>query len=482
MKQHPHLIIIMADQLRYDFIQTEFMPRVCTLMAESAQFPRMYCASPLCVPARGAFFTGRYPNETGCLINGWEPIDQHHGKVAGNTPNLYKVFENAGYDSWHTGKQHLHTEDHFDTAADSCTHWNSLENLYQGHLQHLGKQAPGGTRFTGICPEMHARKTTAARRYSIPHTGNYDGGLDGFFDGHILKESLDAIENRDPGKPFLLNAMFLAPHPPLDIPSPWYEKYKEIPLPDTVGRWSPLQSPLNLYHMAGAIGARYQRHEWQEPWRVYAGLVNLLDHCVGQILDKLKENGMYEDSIILFTADHGEMLGSHCLWQKMVLYEESARTPLSIRLPKGSNMGIASEDPVSHVDAFPTLCDLAGIPIPDTVSGHSLRPEIEGNRPAQHRPVFIQSDGNGSLEKWSRGLIINDKKLIIDGFKDEIFFEFYNLKEDPCETNNIAFSATNELLDYLAILLAHMKKTGDLVCIAPADFKSFCANYAYLAK
>lgn len=79
--------------------------------------------------------------------------------------------------------------------------------------------------------------------------------------------------------------------------------------------------------MAGAIGARYQREEWREPWRVYAGLVNLLNHCVGAILDKLKEQDLYDNSIILFTADHGEMLGSHCLWQKMVLYEESARPP-----------------------------------------------------------------------------------------------------------------------------------------------------------
>jgi len=482
MSQSPHVIVIMADQLRHDFIRPEYTPRISALMAESAQFPRMYCCSPLCVPARGAFFTGQYPNETGCLVNGWEPIDRHHGLVPANTPNLYETFEKAGYDSWHTGKQHLHTVDKFDEKPESTTHWNSLENGYADHLKATGQRAPGGLSFTGLCPELHSRKTTAARRYSIPQTGNYEGGFENFFDGYILKESLHAIENRDPAKPFLLNAMFIAPHPPLDIPSPWFEKYEDVPLADNVGVWDKLQSPLNLYQMAGAIGARYQRDEWKEPWRVYAGLVNLLDDCVGQIIDKLKEEGLYEDSIILFTSDHGEMLGSHCLWQKMVLYEESARTPLSIRLPEGQQAGIANSSPTSHIDVFPTLCDFAGIQIPDTVSGQSLRPGIEGSSSNESRPVFIQSDGNGSLEKWSRGVVIGNTKLIVDGFKDEVFFELYDLANDANEASNLAFEAHAEVLGLLETLRAHMDKTGDLVSIELSDYETFRENYAYQAQ
>ena len=363
--------------------------------------------------------------------------------------------------------------DQFDEQPESTTHWNSLENGYAEHLQATGARMPGGPTFTGLCPELHARKTTAARRYSIPQTGNYESGLENFFDGYILKESLNAIDHRDPSKPFLLNAMFIAPHPPFDIPSPWYEKHKDVPMPENVGRWDKLQSPLNLYHMAGALGARYQRDEWQEPWRVYAGLVSLLDHCVGQIIDKLKEQGMYEDSVILFTADHGEMLGSHCLWQKMVLYEESALTPLSIRLPGGKHAGVANAAPSSHLDVFPTLCDLAGIEIPDTVSGCSLRPEIEGGAPAGNRPVFVQSDGNGSLEKWSRGVIIGEEKLIVDGFKDEVFFELYDLAADPFEADNRAFEDPDIVLRLLAKLSQHMRATGDAVHLAEEDYTLF---------
>ncbi len=481
MNARPHVIVIMADQLRHDFIRPEYTPRISALMAESAQFPKMYTTSPLCVPARGAFFTGQYPNETGCLVNGWEPMDKRHGLVPAGTPNLYETFEKAGYDSWHTGKQHLHTEDEFDKHPDSATHWNSLENGYQAHLKTNGAQMPGGPKFTGISPELHSRKTTAARRYSIPKTGNYKGGFENFFDGYILKESLDAIDNRDSGKPFLLNAMFIAPHPPFDIPSPWYEKFKDVPMARNVGNWDKLQSPLNLYHMSGAIGARYQRDEWQDPWNVYAGLVNLLDHCVGQIIDKLKDEGMYDDAIILFTSDHGEMLGSHCLWQKMVLYEESALTPLSIRLPGGKHARIANSNPTSHIDVFPTLCDLTGVQFPDTVSGRSLRVDIEDTAPKSNRPVFIQSDGNGSLEKWSRGVVSGNSKLIVDGFKDEIFFELYDLSTDPYESENLALEESNRVLELLKPLNAHMRSTGDQIRIEETHLHSFRKAYGYQA-
>ena len=478
----PHVIVIMADQLRHDFITPEFAPHISALMAESARFPRMYCASPLCVPARGAFFTGRYPNETGCLVNGWEPADRAHGQVAAHTPNLYQTFEAAGYDSWHTGKQHLHTAVSFDQQPTSRTHWRSEEAGYQDYLNKLGKRAPGGPTFTGICPELHSRKTTAARRYSVPKTGNYAGGLEGTCDGFILRESLNAIDQRDSEKPLLLNAMFTGPHPPLDVPSPWFERFQDVPMPDNVGVWSKLQSPLNLYHMAGAIGARYQRDEWAEPWRVYAGLVNLIDHCVGTLIDHLKTAGIYDDSIIVFTSDHGEMLGAHCLWQKMVLYEESALTPSSVRLPGGRHAGVACPHPTSHVDVFPTLCDLAGIETPDTVSGRSLKPEIEGVASAELRPVFIQSDGNGSLEKWSRGVVMGDHKLIVDGFKDEVFFELYDLRIDPAEAHNTAFDDAAAVLQHLAVLQPHMRHTGDAVQIDEAHYHAFQRDYAYQAR
>ena len=176
------------------------------------------------------------------------------------------------------------------------------------------------------------------------------------------------------------------------------------------------------------------------------------------------------------------MLGSHCLWQKMVLYEESALTPLSVRLPGGRRAGVACPDPTSHLDVFPTLCDLTGIKTPDTVSGRSLRPQIEGTASEESRPIFIQSDGNGSLEKWSRGIVSGDHKLIVDGFKDEMFFELYNLGTDPAEAHNTALDDDAAVLQHLAVLQQHMQHTGDAVQIDAAHYHAFRRDYAYQAR
>ncbi|MDP6038369.1 MAG: sulfatase-like hydrolase/transferase, partial [Candidatus Latescibacteria bacterium] len=451
---HPNLIILMADQLRFDLIGSEHTPNINQLISESTVFNRAYCASPLCVPARGAFFTGTYPNTNGSLINPWEPNDAKHGNVKAGTPNLYTLLEND-WDSWHTGKQHLYTEEKIDQSPNSKTHWLS-QNGYGKLLQDAGVQRPGGSAFRGMMPEMAEGRITRLKKYSIPTTGCYEPGLDYFFDGYIKNQSLKSIRNRDKNKPFSLNTMFVAPHPPLDIPEPFYSQVKHIDLPENVGLWSAGQSPLQLYNLTGALGGRYTRDDWQEIWRVYAGLVALLDHCIGEIIAELKAHDLYDNSLILFTADHGEMLGSHCLWQKMCMYEESTRAPLVFKLPKGQK-GVAQNDTlVSHIDVLPTLCDLLGIDTPSNVEGLSLKNAMERGANLDREHIFIQFDGNGALGNFQRCLIRGHYKLIVDLFQNETYFELYDIINDPQEKINLAFkeqNITRECLDILTTIM-----------------------------
>lgn len=473
---HPHLIIIMADQLRPDFVGQPFTPHINQLMAESTCFSRAYCASPLCVPARGAFFTGTYPNENGSLINPWAEQDRQHGLVRAGLPNLYTLLEGE-WDSWHTGKQHLYTEDAFDKQPDSQTHWLSLGTHYPEYLRQVNKPRPGGSAFRGFLPELVGGKTTHRRGYSIPTIGRYEGGFDAFFDGFILNTSLQAIHERDRNKPFLLNAMFLAPHPPLEIPEPYFSRVKEMDLPENVGRWSQDQSPLQLYNLTGYFGGRYSREDWAKIWPVYAGLVALLDDCVGQLVAALKDEGMYDDAIILFMADHGEMLGSHMLWQKMCMYEESVRTPLAIKLPRGSEQVAAYDGLVSHIDVLPTLCELLDIDIPETVSGQSFAESIRTGVPFSRDELLIQFDGNGALGNFQRCVIKENFKLIVDVFKDETFFELYDIVNDPQELTNLAFEAKQKVAELYADLLRHMQLTDDHLTFGTDAYPQFIAEY-----
>jgi len=475
MPDQPHLIVIVADQLRRDLLG-EHTPHLNALMADSTTFSRAYCASPLCVPARGAFFTGLYPNQSGSLINPWEKRDAHHGDVRAGTPNLYSLLDHT-WDSWHTGKQHLYTEEKFDRSPESRTRWNSLEAGYGKRLEAAGVRRPGGPAFRGMMPEMAHGTTSRLKQYSIPTTGCYDEGLEHFFDGYILQKSLEAIEQRDRSRPFMLNAMFLAPHPPLEIPEPFYSQIRGMELPENVGLWSADQSPLQLYNLTGYLGGRYARSDWQRVWDVYAGLVALLDHCVGQVVTRLRDEGMYDDAVIVWTSDHGEMLGSHCLWQKMCMYEEASHVPLSIKLPAGSDHVASSDALVSHIDVLPTLCDLLDVPTPGGLPGHSLRATIERGAAVERDRVFLQFDGNGARGNFQRAVVCGSDKLVVDFFKDETYFELYDVVGDPQELRNLAFDRQGRVRELVSSLIEWMEETGDLLSLESAAYDRFLDQY-----
>ncbi len=480
--KRPNVIFIMADQLRWDALGAH-TPTINQLISESVLFNDAYCASPLCVPARGAFFTGCYPNRTGCLINPWEPLDRTHGYVHAGTPNLYSWFEKT-WDSHHVGKQHFRTADNIDTSPETRTHWDTLTGGYQTHLRNKGVRAPGGGRFKGIIPEMAAGRFTRARTYSIPAVGEYEPGFEHFYDGYIAGTALSALRRRDPDKPLLLNAMFLAPHPPYDIPEPWFSMIKDVDLPKSVGTWYPDQSPLQLYNLTGAIGVRYSREDWMAVWRVYLGLVALLDHSIKLIIDELKRQDIYDDSLIVFCSDHGEMLGSHMLYQKMCMYQPSVHTPIGFKLPASSAYQPGTVNGlVSAVDVFPTICELTGMNIPSGIDGRSLVPMMSGDS-AGRDAVFIQFDGNGARGNFQRAIIRGNHKLIVDMFKDEVFLELYDLVSDPEETANLAFDPEHRarLTTMLNMLSTHMTETGDLLSVSDDTVDRFIQDYSQFRR
>ncbi|ODS87365.1 MAG: hypothetical protein ABS46_00225 [Cytophagaceae bacterium SCN 52-12] len=474
-----HVIIIMADQLRADVLGTQ-TPHINALRQEAVEFTRAYCAAPLCAPSRASFFTGLYPNRTGSMINPWAKEDEVYGTVRAGIPSLYTIMEKS-WDSRHVGKQHFFSADKIDRRGGQGTKWITQED-YSRWMSSEKKNKPGGKRFKADAPELVSGNFTRLRSYSTPKTELYKEGIGYFLDRYITNESIRAIKERDKSRPLLLNTMYLAPHPPFHIPDPYFSMYKpgDFHLPENVGRWYPGQSPLQMYSLTGFIGSRYTRGQWDDIWAKYLGLVKLLDDEVGSVIRTLKEEGLYDDALIIFTSDHGEMLGSHSLWQKMCMYEESARVPLIMKLPKGHPAGRKKIDtPVSLVDVLPTVLDLNGLVSPGQTDGRSLLPLLAGND-KKRDAVFIQYDGNGSLGNAQRGLVDGYLKLIVDTFRKEVFLELYDLKEDPEETRNLALNAANEpLLNRLMTKLkTRMGQTGDRVRLKENVVKNFLENYA----
>lgn len=459
----------MADQLRFDAFGPH-TPHMNELAGESVRFNRAYCASALCVPARGAFFTGLYPCANGCLVNQHCP----EAFVRTECDNLYELFEDEWH-SVHSGKQHLrilpYSPEH---RPDGKTQFVSTTATYHKFLAENSLRNPGGPSFRGLCPETAQNGFPMTKTYSIPTTGVYEEGFSAYFDGYFAEKAVDAIRNRDRTKPLLLNTMFLAPHPPFDIPEPYYSRvrYEDFALPGNVGVWYKGQSPYTMRFLPGFWGSKYSREQWREIWRVYLGLVSLLDDCVGMITDELKAQGIYDDTLIVFTSDHGEMLGSHRLWQKMCLYEESARTPLWFKMPRS----FAAEPGERHcladaVDVLPTLCDLFDRHPRQKMNGTSLVPQIlDPTAPVPHDAVFSQYDGNVSLANAQRAVVSECdgvlNKLIVSREPDGYFAELYDLTNDPLETNNLLVSGTHADKETAKALLSRlrrqMRETGDI--------------------
>lgn len=488
-QKRPNCIFLAADQLRYDVLGLGYTPNIDELMRDSVCFSNAYCASPLCVPARGALFTGTWPGVNGSLINGWVASEKPYSKVKSEIDNLYDAMERLDMECIHSGKQHLFTEGTLlEERPRTRTKWLTTEQTYRDFLKQQGKRMPGGPEFRTWIPQMSDGTHTMISSFSNPHTGCYEEGYDYYFDGYFTNEALKALDEYQGERPLFLSMMYLAPHPPLDVPEPWYSRVspEEVRLPENVGRWYPHQSPLQKYNLTGYIGNPYSMEEWEEAWRTYLGLVSLLDDCVGKIIGKLKEKGLYEDSVILFLSDHGEMLGSHRLFQKMCMYEESAKTPLSIHLPGGQGRGTVREELVSHIDVFPTLCELYGMPVPEKVNGRSLMPLIAGDGSWQERPIYIQYDGNASRGNVQRCVVWKGYKYIIDIFKDERYYELYDLAADRQETENLLFA--KELsdrerywkiaLELDGLLRGHMEEIQDYVAAERPDFSEFVQNYS----
>lgn len=461
-KELTPVIIIMADQLRFDALGA-FTPNINSLKKDGVYFSRAYCAVPLCAPSRSSFFTGLYANRTGSMINPWEKEDELFGNTRAGIPNMYGLMETA-WDSHHIGKQHFFTTEQIDKDPKSKTSWITQED-YSEWMKAQKKSKPGGKQYKDNAPEIVSGNHTQMRSYSTPAVGLYKEGIDFFLDHYIASQSINAIKNRDKSKPLLLNTMFLAPHPPFSIPDPYFSMVttRDFTLPENVGQWYPGQSPLQLYNLTGFIGTRYNREQWREIWAKYLGLVKLLDDEVGRVIQALKEEGIYDKAIILFTADHGEMLGSHMLWQKMCMYEESAKVPLIVKLPKNIQPAVKTSDAlVSLVDVLPTLLDFNGLPGAQKMDGRSLLPLI-GNKSSDRKAIFIQYDGNGSLGSSQRCVVKGNYKLIVDIFKDENYLELYDVVKDPNESVNLLFDQNFASVadDLITELSGYMKTTGD---------------------
>ncbi len=397
MRPQPNLVFVWTDEQRPDTIgaygnRQISTPNIDRLASTGALFEAAYCTQPVCSPARASVLTGVYPHTHG--------VNQNNVSLGTELPTLATLLRDAGYACGYVGKWHLgneagrippgrsgfddlwvSTEDGYirDHAKEGYTSYHDFL-LAQGYTPRDGHR--GGTIFA---------RPTAAR---LPE----EHGKPAYQAAECVR-FLDARRDR----PFLLMVNFLEPHQPffgpwdnlyspddVRLPPSWYRDFE----PTVPARYRLRQEALRHGLSLGEfdrLGSNDERG-WKELVARYWGLASLVDKYVGQILDHIDALGLAGNTIIVFTSDHGDMMGEHRLVHKAVQFEGAVRVPLVIRVPGLRPRRLTT--PVSHVSLLATLLDLLGQSQPDHLQGRSLLPLLtEGDSVLDGEDVVIEWNG-----------------------------------------------------------------------------------------
>ncbi|WP_125610879.1 arylsulfatase [Specibacter cremeus] len=436
----PNVILICADEWRGDCLSAEGHPHVQTphldeLAGRGARFRHAYSATPTCVPARVALFTGQSQERHGRV--GYEeglPFDVVHPVT------LQGEFRKAGYQTQAIGKLHVYPERSRVGFDDVVLHDGFLHHARREHrrdFKFFDDYVPWLRRQPGVSPDEEyfdhgaGCNSTAARPWDKPerlHPTSW-----------AASEAIEWLYRRDPTRPFFLYLSFHRPHPPYDPPAWAMDMYLDLPAVERrVGDWVHHYGSVRRdgYHQTafGTLPEAVTRRARAG----YYGLMTHLDLQLGRVFEALAEFGLSENTIIAFTSDHGEMLGDHDFYRKAVGYEGSARVPLIIATPDGAApAGTVVDEVVELRDIMPTLLDLAGVPVPDSCDGRSLARFL----PGADRPI------DAPWRAWLHGEHVyfgQSLQWVTDGHVKYLWAsawgteELFDLDADPHELHNLA--------------------------------------------
>ncbi len=413
-----------ADSLGMVQAGREVTPHLNRLASSGTNFQRCYDACPLCVPARTALATGKTPTHNGITTNDWA------GKTAGDHKPVHQLLKEQGYRVAHIGVDHIKLNPSLRERMNFDT-WTGKET-YADYLQEKGLKAPeSGPEFRKPILENQQGEKVACN-YSSPHCDLWPGDTEDFMDLFWCREAGNFIEAQDP-RPFALFLYLWAPHPPLQVPEPYASLFppEQIDLPDNIGRANAKEPACYREGIAAQLAEGESEADWRKVWAAHLGLVHLADAGMGEILTRLHARGLQEETLVVFTSDHGDHLGQHNMYQKMEMYEQAIHVPMIWSGPEIQHHKIGT--PVSHLDVLPTLIETLGLENPGNLDGRSLSSALAGNG-LSPQPVFSQYSGNPVIGDLRRAVIDGNLKYVWSpGGQCELF----DLEADPLEQNNL---------------------------------------------
>jgi iduronate 2-sulfatase len=359
--KRPNVLFLIADDLN-NYLGCYGDPRAKTpnidrLAARGVRFDRAYCQFPLCGPSRNALLTGLYPNSTGILANG-----QVFRQTIPSQHSLPQSFRLQGYLAARVGKLF-----HYNVPLSIGTNGHDDPGSWELEMNPAGvdrlEELP--SVFSLIPGQFGGTLSWHASPKSDEHHTDALNAADAEW---VLER---CAKKRD--RPFFLAVGFFRPHTPYVSPKSYFELYPEKEMPIVRGiKEDQADMPPAALQSYKADQDQLTDELTQKCVQAYYASISFMDAQVGRVLDALDRLGLSENTIIVFTSDHGYHMGEHGLWQKRSLFEESARVPLIVVAPGVTPKGAVARAPVAQIDLFPTLTELCRVPAPKNIQGQSL--------------------------------------------------------------------------------------------------------------
>ena len=444
-EQHPsrpNVLILMSDQHKRSCMGVAGDPIAATpnldrLARESVRFTDAYCTNPVCAPSRASILTGLYSHHLESRGNS-KPFAPKHKTIADH-------FNRAGYLTAMIGKMHfVDAQTHgFNYKLEFNDWWQYLGPKAQLYADELGRPNSGAGMpqidtlwenndpWSGLRrPDGRLSSVAVGRASEIAEADH--------FDNFVARESVRFLEEyARTNEPFLLISSFLKPHDPF-MPA---QRFAEMFHPEQM-QLSPTWGKADLEHLPAEVRTSIRDCRWTPELKIaaearkrmafYYGCLAQMDDCAGQVLSALTRLGLDRNTIVVYTSDHGEMLGDLGLWNKFEFYEGSCGVPLSIKVPGHAPAECSA--PVSLVSLTATLAELSAVPLVAPVDGKSFAHLArDPASPLPHGPVFAEY----ALGEPEAKYMIREGDYKYTYWVHDIA-ELYDLRNDPRETTNLA--------------------------------------------
>jgi choline-sulfatase len=433
--ERPNVLLLCSDEHSFRCLghrdaggEPTATPTFDRLAREGTNFETAYCQMPLCTPSRLCMLTGR--DVVGAEAWG------NSAPIPADRPTIPGVLSEAGYDTSLVGKMHLGWDRQFagfddrpygDLTGQTGHQWEPL-------ARNGGRSIGDRIADAGVTeiPESHLQEYT------------------------VLRESLAWIRDQehDSDDPWFLTASFSRPHFPLTAPRRYVERYWDTDADEPTDRLTEppvgrsgdtAEHPMTVGAVEGFETADVDWHDAMRARACYFAAVEFLDAILGELLATMERDGLLENTVVIYTSDHGELAGEHGLWWKHTWHEAATRVPLFVETPAHRAGDATTADvtaPVSLADLFPTIAGLTGVEAPADLDGVDLSATIDAGTAPDRGPVFCDNP----MDRWGEGTefrVVRDGRYKYVGFRDapELLFD---VEADPMEQTNLAPDASGE--------------------------------------